>query len=265
MGSGRKIPREEMEIFNGIMADISKEIDRINVPPVHQKGSFRQRKPSSKASRSKASDDKTAALEKRLENAESANDRLRRKNGELSNELARTKAKADDLAARNACLAEENASLKKRLASLRSAEESESRIEELASENSALRSEAGSLRSSVSGMEAEIGALSREIARLKAEAEKLKAGIPLTDVAGKIGRISATEFESELFSGPRYEVKIARDGSYMTFKADVEGGVPCENGTLALPALPDLIGFSGPRIYDAYHYGGKLKIILRRR
>lgn len=150
----REIPKEEMEIFSGIMADINKEIDRINVHAVPPKGSFRQRRAAPKAPKSQDKDEKIASLEARLETSGAANDRLRKKNGELSNDIARMTSRANDLSKENERLAEENGELKRRLASIpKSLEESEERIKALGSENSALQMEALRLRSAISSME----------------------------------------------------------------------------------------------------------------
>ena len=261
-----EVSPEDMEVFSGIMADLNREMEKYRAgSAVPQKGSFRQRKSAPAKSRGPEPDEKLASLREKLEKSESNNDKLRRKNGELSNELAKVRSKADALAAYAENLASENAALRKKISSSpKSMEAAETRIAALSAENSDLQRETIRLRSVISVMEKEKDALDAEIKKLRSDTEKLKAGIPAAEIAGRIDRISGAEFRSDLFRGPRYEVKIAKDGSYMTFKADIEGAVICKRETISLPDLPDLIGFQGPKSYDAYQYGGKLKIMLRR-
>lgn len=58
-----------------------------------------------------------------------------------------------------------------------------------------------------------------------------------------ISRISPTDFQSSLFTGPRYRVKFARDCSFISFKMDILGKATCKNGIISLPQLSAYLPF----------------------
>ncbi len=213
-----------------------------------------------------------------MKDAESKNEKLRKKNTELGNDLAKAKSRLEGLVDEMNSLSKENEALKKRNHELmdipKASVEAMERCSLLESENSMIRAELETLRKEHSSLLEEIESLKKEssesvsalesrVSEQEETIRKLKSGIPLSEVAGTIERTSSTQFSSDLFDSPRYDVKIARNGSYMTFRSDVQGKVPCSDGVLSIPSLPELIGFDGPRRYDAYHFNGGLKVVLR--
>lgn len=64
---------------------------------------------------------------------------------------------------------------------------------------------------------------------------------------GTVVRISEDTFSSSQFRDGRYEVRLARDGSYIRFKPDVEGRAICKDNAIRLPRLPSYIPYKGPR------------------
>ena len=64
---------------------------------------------------------------------------------------------------------------------------------------------------------------------------------------GIIIRASETTFTSSLFHDGNYDVRLARDGSYIKFKPDVEGRASCVNETIRIPLLGTYLPFNGTR------------------
>ncbi len=279
-----EISPEDAEKFKAVIEDLRKNVEKFrektesaNAAPVSAKGSFRKRSAAVRTE-SPEQESKIASLKERVKDAESKNDRLRKKNTELGNELAKAKSRLEGLVDEVNSLSKENEALKKRNHELmdipKASVEAMERCSLLESENSMIRAELERLRKEHSTLQDEIDMLREEasenIYSLKSRISdqedvirKLKAGIPLSEIAGSVERTSSTQFSSDLFDSPRYDVRMARNGSYMTFKSDVQGKVPCSEGVLSIPSLPELIGFEGPRRYDAYHFNGGLKVVLR--
>ncbi len=57
--------------------------------------------------------------------------------------------------------------------------------------------------------------------------------------------------ESDLFSSPRYLVRMSRDGRRMRFSPDIEGRAICRDGAIDMPLLAELVPFSEPTAHDA--------------
>ena len=101
---------------------------------------------------------------------------------------------------------------------------------------------------------AEKDALNHEIAQLRDDLTRTYHENKNEDYAsdqnfGTVVRISDDTFASSQFSDGRYEVRLARDGSYIKFKPDVQGLAVCRHGNICLPMLPRLIPFNGTREY----------------
>ncbi|MBO4348809.1 MAG: hypothetical protein J5812_04460 [Candidatus Methanomethylophilaceae archaeon] len=279
-----EISKEDAETFKLVIEDLKKNMEEfrkkteaMQASPPSAKGSFRNKQ----TAIGKPSPDleaKVASLKERVEDIESKNEKLRKKNGELGNDLARAKTRLDDLMEEVESLTKENAALRKRNKELvdmpKASEEAKERCTQLESENAIIRAELEKIRMERSALEyrfQESEAIAAETiaekdSRIKEQDEiirKLKSGIPLSEIAGTVERISATQFESSLFEAGRYDVRMARNGSYVTFKPDVQGKVACVDGTLSIPSLEDLVKFDEPRKYDAYHFNGGLKVVLR--
>ena len=97
-------------------------------------------------------------------------------------------------------------------------------------------------------------ALNHEIAQLRDDLTRTYHEDKISDYTsdqyfGTVVRISDDSFASSQFSDGRYEVRLARDGSYIKFKPDVQGLAICKNGSICLPLLPRLIPFNGTRQY----------------
>lgn len=78
---------------------------------------------------------------------------------------------------------------------------------------------------------------------------------------GTITRTSDDTFSSSLFHDGRYEVRLARDGSYVKFRPNVEGAAVCSTGTIRIPLLPTYVPFGGPREYGVIPIDGKTLMI----
>ena len=81
-------------------------------------------------------------------------------------------------------------------------------------------------------------------------------------VGGSVTRTSPTEFESDLFTAPKYLVRLARSGRTITFKPDVEGAAVCNEGRMRLPRLEKLVPFGGAETYDAVLKGNEIVVVL---
>ncbi len=274
---------EDAEAFKMVIEDLKRNMEefrrKTESVPVSAKGSFRTKQAVRVQDRpTEEQESKINALRKRLEDTESKNEKLRKKNGELGSDLAKMKARLNNLMEEVEYLTKENDALRRRNKELldmpKSSEEVLEKCARLEAENESAQEELEGLRAEKTAVESDLERLRKESAEAAALIEariseqdeiirKLKAGIPLSEMAGTVERISATEFESSLFDGSRYDVRMARNGSYVTFKQDVEGKVACSDGVLTIPTLQDLVEFSGPRKYDAYHFNGGLKVVLR--
>ena len=96
------------------------------------------------------------------------------------------------------------------------------------------------------------------VAELEAELEMARdaarASSPLSsvgEVSGKVTRTSPSTMESDLFSSPRYLVRMSRDGRRMRFSPDIEGRAICRDGAIDMPLLAELVPFSEPTAHDA--------------
>ncbi|MBR4225535.1 MAG: hypothetical protein IKR86_01885 [Candidatus Methanomethylophilaceae archaeon] len=279
------ISQEDTEAFRAVLEDLRNNIDKFHrkTDPASSmqapRGSFRNKQEKPRSERTPMElEGKIAALKERLGDAETKNEKLRKKNGDLGNDLSRAKARIDDLMGEVESLTRENEALRKRSRELlempKTNEEAKSRCAVLESENTMMRAELERLRAERSTAEsaarereeeasARMAALEARISEQDETIRKLKAGIPLSEIAGSVERVSATQFRSDLFEAERYDVRMARNGSYVTFKPDVEGKVACAGGVLSIPSLNELSRFDGPRSYDAYHFNGGLKVVLR--
>ncbi len=279
-------PNGDAEAARKAIADVRKSVDEFcakaasQSPSARPRGSFREKRAPRKEEKPAPDDgSKAAELKERLMESEAKNEKLRKKNGELGNDLSKARSRIESLAGQVESLSKENESLKKRSKELldkpKAAEEAKEKCALLEMENANLRSVLEKLRADYSSLEAELESSRRDaeaqgsasqarISELEDAVRKLKSGIPLSEKAGTVERTSASQLSSPLFDCGRYDVRIARNGSYMTFRPDVEGKVPCSGGELSIPALEGMVAFDGPRRYDAYHFNGGLKVVLRR-
>ena len=276
---------EDAEAARKAIADARRSADDFCARAASQssarpRGSFREKRSLRKEDRTSPDEEaKATELKERLMESEAKNEKLRKKNGELGNDLSKARSRIESLTGQVESLSKENESLRKRNRELldkpKASEEAKEKCALLEMENANLMSVLEKLRADYSALEKEIesarkDAESREsasrarISELEDVVRKLKSGIPLSEKAGAVERTSASQLVSLLFDCGRYDVKIARNGSYMTFKPDIEGKVPCADGALSIPALEGLVAFDGPMKYDAYHFNGGLKVVLRR-
>ena len=62
--------------------------------------------------------------------------------------------------------------------------------------------------------------------------------------------------QSELFTANWYKVTMPKDGSMMTFTADIDGKCRCTDGCITIPRLKMLIPFNGRKEYEAIELPG---------
>jgi len=279
-----EISKEDADMFKMVIEDLKKNMEdfrkkteAMQTAPPSTKGSFRN-KQAAHLEKTPELEAKIASLKERLEDTEAKNEKLRKKNKELGNDLARAKTRLEDLMEEVESLTKDNEALRKRNRELmdmpRASEEAQQKCTQLESEIAIVRAELENQRNEKAAVESEFAIFKESSAELRYSMEsrikeqnetirKLKAGIPLSEIAGTIERTSATQFESDLFGATKYDVKIARNGSYVTFRPDVEGKVSCEEHVISIPSLENMVGYNGPKSYDAYHFNGGLKIVLR--
>ena len=200
-----------------------------------------------------AAADQEAILKAKLEECSADNERLRKKNKDLANDLVKARSKLE-AATREL----EKPSDKRRCYVNQAA----------ASEDSALKAELDGLRRINADLKLEAEGLRKELEAAKSRISELEnAREPAAPPANEemtVYRISETEFRSVLFDCPRYDVRLSRDGRRISFKPDVEGRVRCSRGVMSIPSLPDLIGFDGAKEYLAVLEGGRILVSLRR-
>lgn len=109
-------------------------------------------------------------------------------------------------------------------------------------------------------------ALNHEVAQLRDELVRSYHESRITDdvsnmTYGTVVRISEDTFVSSFFRDGRYDVRLARDGSYIKFKQDVEGLAVCLNGAIQIPILPNYIPFKGTREFGVIPVNGNTIMI----
>ena len=113
---------------------------------------------------------------------------------------------------------------------------------------------------------AEKDALNHEVTQLRDDLtrsyhESRKADQLSDQSYGVIIRTSDDTFMSTLFRDGKYDVRLAKDGSYIKFKRDVEGLAVCVNGTIRIPMLPTYIPYKGTREFGAIPINGNTVMI----
>ena len=192
---------------------------------------------------------------------------------DLNRKIRELKDNIDDLNRQNYELRVENSNLKKDVKSYEK-EDYPRRMAELEAkvsvaekksrdDSSALMEERvrnANLASEIESRNAEIEALKDELAHAD------KAGGPdAAEIAeqpvfekGMMIRASPSVIRSEMFTFSRYEVRLAVDGSFMTFRENVSGKCTCNDGEIKIPALDVHIPFTGTTTYEAFRGPGSV-------
>jgi chromosome segregation protein len=157
------------------------------------------------------------------------------------------------------------------------------RISELESEKMMLDNSISELQAELNGRDATIKTLrenlskyDENIARLEdliesknVEIESLKTRLELPadseiqEPYGHLERMEASILFSEKFEDGRYDVKLAKNGSYIIFVRNVEGAAVCIDHRIKLPRLGELIPFVKPASYPIINAGNSvLKAML---
>lgn len=227
----------------------------------------------------KAHDDEVGQLRERISGLEAKLEESKEELSKVREERDSYKGRFETKLEENKGLAEENESLKAskrqlldRVSDLegklsRKAEEVEvvrddAEIERLGKENDGLRSKLRESEAKREELEAEVAELNSKIESFEStEPEKSdeKTGdtIEAVGVVGRIRRTSPTTMESELFTGQKYRVMLARSGRTISFTPDVEGAAVCSDGRIELPKLAQLVPFSGEAEYETILKNGK--------
>ena len=131
-------------------------------------------------------------------------------------------------------------------------------VKRLQKEKREIESEMESVRTELDDALASLESERHRVAELEAELEMARdaarASSPLFsvgEVSGKVTRTSPSTMESDLFSSPRYLVRMSRDGRRMRFSPDIEGRAICRDGAIDMPLLAELVPFSEPTAHDA--------------
>lgn len=131
-------------------------------------------------------------------------------------------------------------------------------VKRLQKEKREIESEMESVRTELDDALASLESERHRVADLEAELEMARdaarASSPLSsvgEVSGKVTRTSPSTMESDLFSSPRYLVRMSRDGRRMRFSPDIEGRAICRDGAIDMPLLAELVPFSEPTAHDA--------------
>lgn len=111
------------------------------------------------------------------------------------------------------------------------------------------------LNETIKGFDDERARFEDTLALKDGEIESLKNRPELTQEqsseiqSGSLIRKSPTQLYSEMLDDGRYDIKLARDGSFMLIIPNVEGGAVCMNHVVILPRLGDLLPYSGEATY----------------
>lgn len=210
-----------------------------------------------------------AQLRSEKEQVESRANRLKADNDDL---IAKVEAKqksslqdADEIAK----LKKDNATLKNQLKTaeadaqevpLKNLAKAKEEITKLSDENTVLSEKVAVLESQIESLRADKDDLSLKLEEAKNNQSKVKVEEPIT--VGTIRRENPTDFSSQLFTVPKYDVKLAKSGKYMSFEPNIKGNIVCENYRLSIPGLDAYIGYQGIKDYTAIKKGTKLLIYL---
>ena len=129
-------------------------------------------------------------------------------------------------------------------------EELKAEITRLTADNSSKDSTIEHLNSTIKEFDTERARFEDTITLKDEEIEGLKNRMELSsehlDVAtsGLLIRQNVDEIASDLLDDGNYEIKLARNGSYMLIIPDVEGSAVCKNHRIILPRLGELVPFS---------------------
>lgn len=144
-----------------------------------------------------------------------------------------------------------------------------------------LKKDLADARKMIESLEAEKEALAQRVKDLENNAEELKndraeaerkleealsapqrTRIDEPETVGTIRREGPTTFSSNLFISPRYDVKLAKSGSYIAFEPNVTGLSECVNNRLEAPGLDAYVGYQGVKDHSVIRRGTKLVIYL---
>ena len=114
--------------------------------------------------------------------------------------------------------------------------------------------------------QAEKDALNHEISKLRDDLarkyhDNRQVDKGLGESYGIIVRISESTFASNLFHDGNYDVRLAKDGSYIKFRPDVEGRAVCRDGAISIPMLPRYLPYKGTREFGAIPIDGNTVMI----
>ncbi len=153
-------------------------------------------------------------------------------------------------------------------------EQSEQRIATLESENETLkgektqlvkdlekeRNEKQALEDSVASLEQQLSEATDRIGSLQGELDGLKTQ-DRTKVI--VTRSDARILRSQSFEDGNYDVRLAADRSYITFRRDPQGRALCWNHEIVIPKLAAYIDFDGEKRYEGEESDGIIRIPLR--
>lgn len=178
---------------------------------------------------------------------------------ETKEELRKLESEADELRKRPVSTdVQDNMEIRQ----LRKANEDlEKDVKSLRETKSALETEKGNLESALRESEDRRTELEAELVRMQNRTlSGSEPRLPTYENVGTATMASSTSLKSELFTAPRYSVKISRSLKYMKVRPDIEGKVVCRDGCLNIPRLPEFMPF-GDRVYNVTSSDGETLII----
>ncbi len=154
-------------------------------------------------------------------------------------------------------------------------QQSDQRIAQLESEKEALKGEKAQLtkdlekeREEKQALEDSVASLETRLSEANAKAEKLQGELDglATQDRSKVTviRSDARTLRSQSFEDGNYDVRLAADRSYITFRRDPQGRALCWDHAIAIPKLTAYIDFDGEKSYEGEESEGFIRITLRR-
>lgn len=203
------------------------------------------------------------------EQAESRAEKLRQENEELKGQIENKRGSSAQDAEEISKLRGEISRLQKAMKTIEEDAQKDLKLdladartknESLKATNEALLQKISDLEENISELKADKDELSLKLEEALNAPQRIRLDEPET--AGTIRREGPTVFSSSLFTVPRYDVKLAKSGKYITFEPDVKGLITCDDNRLDIPSLDTYIGYQGSKDHTAIRKGNKLVIYL---
>ena len=211
-------------------------------------------------------EDKNKELKKEKKSVSDELDKLKKSYTSLKNTSDQVKEKYDKKVNDFNKLDTEYKALKK------STEKSIPKVDyELQEKNEQLKKDIKNLEKKYATLEKENLTLKEENDSLKSKCESLEKDI-VSNSASKenldyskssIFRISPDTFQSPLFTGTTYKVKISTDASSISFEENFKGKCVCSDNKISIPSLPKYLNFYKEMEYPVEISNGVMKIMLK--